>query len=109
LGKPLAAQGLEVKPRRPTLTILTSLTSWPRNPVVRVAFDRAGVPKKATILRTTGDSRIDSAIEACLYRWRASGKKLDALLEGETVDLTFHLLINPERQSEDKDQDANTE
>jgi hypothetical protein len=103
-GKPLAARGLEIKPRKPDMPILTSLTAWPANPLCRISFDRAGVPARAVILQSTGDSRVDSAIEASLYRWRASGRQLDELRRGQTVDLTIRLLINPARRSEDKDE-----
>jgi len=106
LGKPLAAHGLEIKPRRPEMTILTSLTAWPRNPLCLISFDRDGVPTRAVIVRSTGDSRVDSAIEASLYRWRAAGKQLESLKHGETVNLTIRLLINPERHSEDTDEPA---
>ena len=88
------------------MTILTTLTAWPRNPVCRVSFDRDGVPVKAVLVQATGDSRVDAAIEASLYRWRASGKELEALKDDQTVDLTIRLLINPKRRSEDKDEPA---
>jgi hypothetical protein len=100
LGKPLAARGLEIKPRRPDVTILTSLTAWPRNPLCRITFQRDGVPKKAELLRNTGDSRVDAAIEASLYRWRAAGKPLEALADGDTIDITIRLVINPERKAD---------
>jgi hypothetical protein len=100
LGRPLAARGLEIKPRRPDVTILTSLTAWPRNPLCRITFQRDGVPKKAELLRNTGDSRVDAAIEASLYRWRAAGKPLEALKDGDTIDVTIRLVINPERKTD---------
>jgi hypothetical protein len=103
LGKPLAAEGLEVKPRRPEMTILTTLTAWPRNPVCRISFDSTGVPKRAVIVQSTGDSRVDAAIEASLYRWRASGRKLATLGADETINLTLRLVINPDRSREDDD------
>lgn len=102
LGKPLAAHGLEIKTRRPEFTILTTLTAWPRNPTCRIDFDRSGVPKAAQIVRSSGDSRIDADIEACLYRWRATGKPLDPLADDQTLSIYIHLLINPEREHEEK-------
>ncbi len=101
LGKPLAAHGLEVKPRRPTMPVLTTLTAWPANPLCKVCFDSTGVPKRATLLRGTGDERVDSAIEASLYRWRAAGKPLETLRGEQTFDITIRLLINPARKNED--------
>ncbi len=98
LGKPLAAHGLELKPRRPDVTILTQLTAWPRNPTARITFDRTGVPTLAVLGEDTGDSRVDAAIVAALYRWRAAGKPLQQLGEGDTIDITIRLLINPERK-----------
>jgi hypothetical protein len=98
LGKPLAAQGLELKPRRPDVTILTQLTAWPRNPTAQITFDRTGVPTLAVLLIDTGDSRVDAAIIAALYRWRAAGKPLEQMKDGDTIDITIRLLINPERK-----------
>ena len=92
-GKPLAAEGIEIKTRRPVLTELTRLTSALRNPIVEIRFDRTGIPRQTRILQSSGDSRIDGPIMDCLYRWRASGKKLQALPEGELFTLRMKILL----------------
>jgi len=94
LGKPLAAQGLELKPRRPQFTELTLLTAWPRDPLVSIAFDHDGKPIRAAIAEKTGDKRVDEAILASLYRWRAAGAPLRALPEGETIEVRIRLVLN---------------
>ena len=97
LGKPLAAHGLELKPRRPTIDVLTMLTAAPGNPLCQINFGRSGEPKAAAILRGSGDSRVDDAILASLYRWRASGKELDGLSNDQTIEVRIHMLLNRSR------------
>lgn len=95
LGKPIARPGLEVMPRRPTFTTLTLLTASPGNPLVEVLFQSDGRPAKATVVESSGDSRVDHAIEASLYRWRASGKALSDLKGDQTVDVRIRIVLNP--------------
>lgn len=83
-GRPLAARGLDIKTRRPVFPELTSLTARPGNPVVEIFFDRTGVPRRASIVRSSGDPRVDGPLVDALYRWRASGDVLK-LLEGEEL------------------------
>ncbi|MFO0875251.1 MAG: hypothetical protein U0575_14950 [Phycisphaerales bacterium] len=92
-GKPLAASGLEIKTRRPVFPELTRLTAAPGNPVVEIFFDRTGVPRKANIVRSSGDPRIDGPVVDSLYRWRASGSQLARLREGETMRIEMRLML----------------
>lgn len=95
LGKPIARQGLEVRPRRPQFTTLTLLTASPGNPLVEIRFDADGLPAKATVLESSGDSRVDHAVEASLYRWRASGKALNELKNDQTIPVRIRIILNP--------------
>lgn len=97
LGKPVARQGLEVKPRRPEFTTLMSLTSAPGNPLVEIRFGADGKPRTAAILESTGDSRVDRALETSLYKWRARGKKLDDLTGKRTVNVQIRILLGGRR------------
>jgi hypothetical protein len=97
LGKPLAGQGLELKPRRPTLTVLTMLTAAPGNPLCRLEFGRDGAPKSARIIESSGDQRVDDAILASLYRWRAAGQELEQLDEDETLRVQIRMLLTRRR------------
>ena len=103
IGKPIAREGLELKPRAPQFTTLTLLTAAPRNPLVRFTFGRDGIPRLSGtgfVLdaqgrpRNTGDSRVDSAVEASLFRWRASGPPLEALKDDETITIELRLVLN---------------
>jgi outer membrane biosynthesis protein TonB len=93
LGKPLAAHGLELKPQRPEFTILTLLTASPGNPICRIDFNRDGVPVNAALERSSGDRRVDDAILASLYRWRASGRPLHLLQGDQSISVTIHILL----------------
>lgn len=94
LGKPLAREGLTLKPRRPEFTLLVTLTASPGNPLVRINFGRDGVPVAASLLRSSGDKRVDDAILASLYRWRAEGKDLETLAPGKTLDVRMRIVLN---------------
>jgi hypothetical protein len=98
LGKPLAAQGVELRPQRPHFTIVQRLTAAPGNPLVEITFrggGGAGEPAEATILHSTGVSSIDAALLASLYRWRASGEAIEALAEGQTFNVRIRIILNP--------------
>ena len=94
LGKPLASPGLELKPRKPVFTTLQILTTAPRNPLRLFKFDRSGKPAHVELLEKSGSKEVDSAILASLYRWRASGKGLEQLKKGETIDVKIRLVLH---------------
>lgn len=94
-GKPLAREGLELRPQRPRFTTLVELTASPVNPIVEIRFLSSGRPQVARIVLSSGDSRIDRAVEASLYRWRAAGEKLDELKEGQTLNIRIEIILNP--------------
>lgn len=93
-GKPLAAHGLEIRTRRPVFPELTRLTAAPRSPVVEIEFDHLGVPRRAGIVRTSGDSRVDGPIVDSLYRWRASGAPLAKLRDGKTIRIEMLIVLS---------------
>lgn len=93
LGKPLAAQGVELKPQRPQFSILQILTSSPGNPIVEIHFNRDGVPSLVTMLRSTGSESIDTTLIASLYRWRAAGDALQQLEGEQTLMVRIHLIL----------------
>jgi hypothetical protein len=88
LGKPFASHGLRIKPRRPEFTTLTMLTAAPNNPLAE-----DGKPQRVRILKSSGDARIDEGILNSLYRWRASGKKLQELKKGETIPVRIQIVL----------------
>ena len=94
LGKPVVARGLELKPRKPVFTNLIRMTALPGNPLCEIRFQSNGKPALARLLTTSGDSRVDDALLASLYRWRASGPELADLGEGETIDVQMRIIFN---------------
>ncbi|MHC4990614.1 MAG: energy transducer TonB [Planctomycetota bacterium] len=93
-GKPLAAQGLELMPRRPQFTRVVMLTASPANPLCEIRFQRNGRPLSAQILEGSGDPRVDEAILSSLYRWRAKGKELLTLKARETKDIRIRIVLS---------------
>ncbi len=94
LGRPLAAQGLLIKPRKPIFTTLTLLTAIPANPKAELRFRRDGKPARVRLLESSGDSRIDEAVLNSLYRWRAAGKKLRELEGNETIPVQIRIMLS---------------
>ncbi len=106
IGKPLAARGLELKPARPRFTTLIQLTTAPGNPLCEMRFRRDGVPALARIVESSGDSRVDSIIRSSLYRWRASGKPLQALSGKQTMKVQIRILLRPRPRPAKSDSDS---
>lgn len=85
LARPLAGKGLEIKPVRPEWPTLVRQSYLPRNPVVVIRFGADGKVKKAEFLREpdgtkgTGAKPVDGPLLDAVYRWTASGPKIDAL------------------------------
>ncbi len=98
LGQPVAAQGLTLKPRKPVFTTWVRFTAAPANPAVSIRFGRDGVPVRAAIDLSSGDSRVDEAILNSLYRWRASGARLEELDEGGTIVVSLRIVLSSKRR-----------
>jgi hypothetical protein len=92
-GKPLAAEGIVLKPKKPTFYPNQLVASRPSNLVADLYFDRRGKPIQVVILYGTGGESIDRTIENSLYRWRASGEQIEALMGEDTVKITIHILF----------------
>ncbi len=93
LGKPIAAQGVQIRPRKPSFTTVVLLTAAPGNPLCEIHFRHDGKPALARILESSGDARVDEAILNSLYRWRAAGKRLDALADDETITIRIQIVL----------------
>ena len=96
-GHPAAAQGLEIVTRRPEFTRLTRVTAWPRNPIVRVTFDRTGKVTQAKILRSSGVEDVDNPVLYSVYQWTAKGKALAELPKGDVhagVTITVTIILH---------------
>jgi hypothetical protein len=98
-GKPLAARGLELFPRKPVFTVHTRLTALPHNPLCVIFFDRSGAVREAAIVKSSGDQRVDDAIRASLYFWRAKGEQLDAIAEDDVVEVRIRYVLREGRDA----------
>jgi len=93
LGRPLAAQGIVLRPVRPRFTTLNRLDGIARNPIGELVIGRDGVPTSARIIRSTGNESVDQAIRTALFRWRASGEQLEKLKPGQTLTIRLRLIM----------------
>lgn len=94
-GQPLAAEGLELRPQKPTLTVLQQVKGVPCNPLARIEFTAEGRPAFVELLESSRDTRFDDAIVASLYRWRASGEYLEQIEPDATFDLEIRIVLRP--------------
>jgi hypothetical protein len=90
-GRPIAAEGIILRPRRPSFTAHQSVTNAPRGLTAVLDIDHRGRPIGVEVVRGTGSSSIDRSLVASLYRWRAAGEKIDAIVEGESFEITIHI------------------
>lgn len=93
-GKPLAMQGLDIRTVEPRFSQYTLVTARPRNPLVRVWFDREGEVARARVLESSGYDNVDGPLLDAIYRWRASGERLQSLPQRDppaTVAMTFRI------------------
>jgi outer membrane biosynthesis protein TonB len=97
LGQPLAAPGLTLKPRKPVFTTWVRFTAAPADPLVAIEFGRDGIPVRARIEESSGDPRVDDAIESCLYRWRAAGERLEGLRGDEAATVRLRIILHRRR------------
>jgi len=81
LGKPIAAQGLEILTVAPRFSHYTRITAAPRDPVVRVNFGKNGRARSVELLRSSGVRDVDRPILDAVYQWRARGQQLERLVE----------------------------
>lgn len=97
-GRPVAAQGLEIKTVKPRFGLATSVLVVPRDPVVRITFNRRGRVIRAEFLkgRNTGSPDVDTPLLNAVYRWRATGKAIDDLPKSDpdaTVVIEMQILL----------------
>ncbi len=98
-SKPLARKGLEIKTVRPRWSTTTLLTRLPRNPVVMISFGKDGRVDRAEFIRhegrvlNTGSREVDEPLLNAVYKWRATGKELETLTDGDTVSFAIRVVL----------------
>jgi len=90
-GRPIAAEGIILRPRRPSFTAHQSVTNAPRGLTALLVIDHRGRPVDVEVISGTGSASIDRSLVASLYRWRAAGDKINALAEEGTFKITIHI------------------
>lgn len=90
-GQVLTAAGIEVRTATPQFSLITRLTSLPTNPLVRVTFNREGEVIEAKFIKSTGYESVDSPILSSLYKWKATGKKLEERGKGFSIVVRLKL------------------
>ncbi len=79
-GAVIVGDGIEIKTVQPRFSVVTRVSTLPHNPLARVTFDhRDGRVIQAELIRSSGYPDVDGPVEASLYLWRASGRRLAEL------------------------------
>jgi len=97
LGKPAAREGVYIETVRPQWTILTTLTTRPRNPLIVVHFNSRGRVAYAEIIESSGSRNVDGPLLNAIYNWTARGEKIEALRpdteeeQGERAIMRFRI------------------
>ena len=107
-GRPIAREGLQIRTVRPEFSITSQLTLAPRNPVVTLDFGADGRvydhrferDPETEVELNTGSARLDGPLLNALYRWRASGPRIEDLrtqpAEGDvppTTSITVRIVL----------------
>ena len=101
-GKPAAAEGVEIRTVRPEFSATARVffsRYGRREAVVEIAFGPDGRVKSAEFARDEGRSlrtgvpEIDRSLLDAVYRWRASGERLDELGDGERLELVMRVVL----------------
>lgn len=101
-GKPVAAQGLEIKTARPNWTGFMRATLRPRNPKLDITFGPDGKAKLVRFVvedgkrQSTGSSDADDVLVNAMYRWTATGVAIDELDASDPeagVTITMRILL----------------
>lgn len=90
-GQVLTAAGIEVRTATPQFSLVTRITALPSNPLVRVTFNSQGEVIEAKFLKSTGYDNVDSPILSSLYKWKATGKKLEERGKGFSIIVRLKL------------------
>ncbi len=86
------ARGMEVQTFAPRFSVVAQY-SIPMDPELILHFDGTGQAVRVELIRSSGFENVDGPIIAALYRWRASGERIEALPPGQTLEMpvTMHL------------------
>lgn len=95
LGKPLAAKGLNIQTVRPRWATITTLTTSPKSPIVRIRFRRDGTVSDARFVEgfSTGYTEVDDPLLDAIHRWRARGRQLEQLPPGDQRGIVLVIKI----------------
>lgn len=92
-GQPLAAEGMTIETHRPRFNSLERRAVLRANPVYAIDFDHMGRPLDVTVQVQAGHRGVDEAVLTSIYKWRATGRAIDALSESDTVRITIQIVL----------------
>ena len=93
-GKPLAGEGIVLRPRKPSFTANQMVSNAPSDLIAAIHLDNKGIPRDVEPIISTGSPSIDRALISSLYRWRATGEQIDSIDDDETLEIRIHLTFS---------------
>jgi len=89
-GQVIAREGIELQTVTPRFSAIAQVSSLGVGlPTARLKFDPSGEVLLAEMLESTGYDNIDAPILASLYKWQASGPKLEAIDQPFSITIHF--------------------
>ena len=90
-GRPVAGEGIILRPRRPSFTAHQSITNASGGFIATLVIDHRGRPTDVQVVKGTGSTSIDRSLVASLFRWRATGERVEHISGDGTIDITIHI------------------
>jgi TonB family protein len=89
-GQVIAREGIKIKTARPTISAVARVSSFgAQMPTAKLTFTAEGTVIDAELVTSTGYENIDAPLLASLYKWQASGPKLETVDDAFTMTIRF--------------------
>lgn len=93
-GRVSTGEGIRILTAVPQLSV-TARYTIPNNPKAKITFSARGDVVSVTMLRSAGHPAWDGPILASLYKWRATGTKLEQL--NRSFDIEVNILLRDDQ------------
>ena len=88
-GQVMTGQGITIATAIPRISAITRVSTWPDNPVVKITFATDGSVIEVELIKSSGAKTIDGPVIASIYKWRATGEKLEELNKPFAITITL--------------------
>lgn len=90
-GKIDVGEGLELRTKKPQISLTTQLTVTPRPMLIRFSLNKTGKVIAAKIIEHSGNGEIDEQVLGAIFAWTASGRLLAELPDDPRAKIDISL------------------